>query len=236
MYTISSGHVQVRHTFWVLLASAFLLWGGRGTALAQHLDAAEVTNRDYHAFILATGREAPAHWDGMTFPPGTAEEPVTLVTWYDAREYCAWHGKRLPSQEEWQQACQAPAFRKHGDVWEWTQSGEAEWKVLCGPQGTCACSHRYRPTWKNAVKGFRCATDQPLAGWQGRGSRTAQGDTPIVGSAGCHHPWCQESPRCCRDAWRSVPLPRVSEGDARVRRVGRAPARVGYRPGKETSG
>jgi hypothetical protein len=137
-----------------------------------------VTNREYHAFILATGREAPAHWDIMTFPPGTAEEPVTLVTWYDARDYCAWRGKRLPSQEEWQQVCQAPAFRKRGDVWEWTQSGEAEWKVLCGPQGTCACSHRYRPTWKNAVKGFRCATDQPLAGWPGRGSGTAHWDTP----------------------------------------------------------
>jgi formylglycine-generating enzyme required for sulfatase activity len=105
-----------------------------------------VTNRAYHAFILATGRAAPAHWDSMTFPPGTAEEPVTLVTWYDARDYCAWRGKRLPSQEEWQQVCQAPDFRKRGDIWEWMQSGEAEWKVLCGPQGTCACSHRYRPT------------------------------------------------------------------------------------------
>ena len=29
-------------------------------------------------------------------------------------------------------------------------------KALCGPKGTCECSHRYRPEWKNAVKGFRC--------------------------------------------------------------------------------
>ena len=165
---------MLRRTRYALLVSALLVWGWRGTVLAQQLDPAEVTNREYQAFILATGRTAPDHWDGTTFPPGAAEEPVTLVTWDDAREYCAWRGKRLPSRDEWQRACHDPAFPKRGDIWEWTQSEEDGWKVLCGPKGTCDCSHRYRPTWKNAVKGFRCAKDQPLAWRPVRRSSTAQ--------------------------------------------------------------
>ncbi|GIX46666.1 MAG: hypothetical protein KatS3mg131_0877 [Candidatus Tectimicrobiota bacterium] len=133
-----------------------LAWG-------QELDRTEVSNREYQAFVLATGRAAPAHWHGTEVPAGSEEDPVTMVTWYDARDYCAWRGKRLPTQVEWQAACQRQELEKRGDVWEWTQSEEDGWKILCGPQGTCACTHRYRASWKNAVKGFRCAKDAPLA-------------------------------------------------------------------------
>jgi len=166
-------HVQPLYTLCVLLTGGLLLLLWYGPARAQQLDAAEVTNREYHEFILTTGRAAPDHWDGQTFPPEAGEEPVTLVTWYDARNYCAWRGKRLQSQDEWQRACHAPEFPKRGNIWEWTQSDEQGWKVLCGPQGTCDCSHRYRPTWKNAVKGFRCVRDQPMAFWPLRWSRLA---------------------------------------------------------------
>jgi hypothetical protein len=163
MHTRSHCHVQPCSPLCALLAAGLLLVLWRGAALAQQLDPAEVTHREYQEFILATGRAAPDHWDGTTFPVGSAEEPVTMVTWYDARDYCAWRGKRLPSQDEWSRACQAHDFPKRGNVWEWTLSEEQGWKILCGPQGTCACSHKYRPAWKNAVKGFRCASEKPLA-------------------------------------------------------------------------
>ncbi|MFQ5875015.1 MAG: formylglycine-generating enzyme family protein, partial [Dehalococcoidia bacterium] len=139
-----------------------------GTALAQKLDGAEVTNREYQEFILTTGRAAPEHWEGKTFLKGSGDEPVTMVNWYDARDYCTWRGKRLPSQEEWRTACQAKEFPKRGDIWEWTRSEEHGWKVLCGPKGTCDCSHRYRHAWKTAVKGFRCTREQPMALWRAR--------------------------------------------------------------------
>jgi len=163
MKTLGHCNSQLLYTICTLLTVGLLLVLGRGIALTQQLDPAEVTNREYQEFILTTGRAAPDHWDGTTFPPGSEEEPVTMVTWYDARDYCAWRGKRLPSQDEWHRACHAKDFPKRGNIWEWTQSEEQGWKILCGPQGTCDCSHKYRPAWKNAVKGFRCTKDQPMA-------------------------------------------------------------------------
>lgn len=163
MKTIDNCYVQPSHTLYRLLAGGIVLFFWLGMVTAQELDPVEVTNREYQEFILATERAAPDHWEGRVPPQGTGDEPVTMVTWYDAIDYCVWRGKRLPSQDEWNKACQAPDFQKRGDIWEWTQSDQNGWKLLCGPQGTCDCSHRYRPIWKNPVKGFRCSKDQPVA-------------------------------------------------------------------------
>lgn len=131
------------------------------------LDPHEVTNAQYARFLAATGREPPPYWSDGLPPPGHEDEPVVMVTWYDAAAYCAWDGhKRLPTVAEWQAACQAGGLPKRGNVWEWTMSvaaGTHDGKILCGPQGTCACGHVYDPSWRNMVKGFRCMGSQPLA-------------------------------------------------------------------------
>ncbi|MFH1566455.1 MAG: SUMF1/EgtB/PvdO family nonheme iron enzyme [Gemmatimonadota bacterium] len=69
------------------------------------IDKYEVTNLQYKEFIEATGHRAPSHWRNRTFPDARrATHPVVNVSWEDAREYCAWVGKRLPTEAEWERA------------------------------------------------------------------------------------------------------------------------------------
>lgn len=78
------------------------------------IDRTEVTRSAYKRFLDATGYRPPHveedwaqegyNWSGNDFPKGTGEHPVILVSWYDATEYCAWAGKRLPTESEWQLA------------------------------------------------------------------------------------------------------------------------------------
>ncbi len=74
------------------------------TLPAYYIDLYEVTNLQYKAFMNATGHRSPAHFRNRTYPAGKADHPVTYVTWYDARDYCTWAGKRLPTEAEWEKA------------------------------------------------------------------------------------------------------------------------------------
>lgn len=71
---------------------------------AFYVDKHEVTNAQYLAFVRATGRKAPSHWNGLQIPPGLAEAPVVNVSYADAAAYADWIGKRLPTEMEWQRA------------------------------------------------------------------------------------------------------------------------------------
>jgi len=70
------------------------------------IDKYEVSNKDYDDFIKAEGRGAPAYWDDPRL--NKPEQPVVGVNWEDAKAFCEYLGKRLPTEAEWEKAARGP--------------------------------------------------------------------------------------------------------------------------------
>jgi len=63
----------------------------------------EVSVRAYRRCIEAGVCRGPTHEAGRRWT-ARLDHPMTLISWYEAKQYCAWVGGRLPTEAEWERA------------------------------------------------------------------------------------------------------------------------------------
>ncbi len=79
---------------------------------AFYLETHEVTVARYAAFLMSQKADPPFKWNEAT--SGVHEsKPVAGVNWYDARDYCRWIGRRLPTEAEWELAARGTEGRMY---------------------------------------------------------------------------------------------------------------------------
>jgi formylglycine-generating enzyme required for sulfatase activity len=100
---------------------------------AFKLDKYEVTNAKYAEFVKAMKHRTPYHWVEGRFAADTADHPVYNVSWDDAKAYCEWKGKRLPTEAEWERAARGGQIEKDYPNGDQITAKDARFNVTNGP-------------------------------------------------------------------------------------------------------
>ena len=114
-----------------------------------YMDTYEVTNADYKkcAKAGACRKHSPAYKVGFSGP----NQPVVGIKWFDARDYCAWAGKRLPTEAEWEKAARGP----EGHLYPWGDEKPTCKRAIIMEGGKKGCGLGGPPKWATADVGTR---------------------------------------------------------------------------------
>lgn len=102
----------------------------RMTLPAYYIDQFEVTNEQYAAYAAQTNRP-PSHWPNGRHPEGQQRYPINRVTWEEANAYCAWLGKALPTEAQWEKAARGA----DGRTYPWGNEFDQDKANVGGRQG-----------------------------------------------------------------------------------------------------
>lgn len=127
---------------------------------AFSIDRFETTNAEFASFVSATGHVTDPErkgvawdWDGKWreisvadwhHPHGPASSidglerhPVVQVSWNDAKAYCRWRGKRLPTEAEWERAARGEGDR----IYPWGNESPRDGPRYRASYGSDKCCH-----------------------------------------------------------------------------------------------
>jgi len=125
----------------IMLVQAGAFWMGRDDGPADEaplhrvyvrdfwIERHKVTNAEFAVFLNATGLRPPGserRYDEddadarihraqgrWAADPGFERHPVVEVSWFGARDYCAWKGRRLPTEAEWEKTARGDDRRPY---------------------------------------------------------------------------------------------------------------------------
>jgi formylglycine-generating enzyme required for sulfatase activity len=95
----SMGEADEQPVHWVYVGTFFM-------------DTYQVSVSQYASFLDATSQEAPPDWSIMNRSQHQ-KRPIANVDWPEAKAYCTWAGKRLPTEAEWEKAARGTDGRTY---------------------------------------------------------------------------------------------------------------------------